>query len=161
VTRDYALDYRRIVIRLPTGTRDFSGPHSLQIGTGTHPAFYSVGTGGCYPGRSVRGVKLKLTTQHLLVPSFRMTGALRPLPPLPSLRENKNFFIFLYLPHFFDSSLIYFILQYYSYPFSILTLSLPFLNHFLISPLFILLPFLVLCFSDLFLVSVSSLSLLL
>jgi hypothetical protein len=48
------------------GVRNFSSVHSVQIGTGVHPASYPMGTGGSFPlGYSGGGVKL---TIHHLVP---------------------------------------------------------------------------------------------
>jgi hypothetical protein len=36
-------------VRLPAG-HDFYLPHSVQTGSGAHPASYPVGTGGDFPG---------------------------------------------------------------------------------------------------------------
>jgi hypothetical protein len=47
------------------GVRHLSLLHSFQIGSGAHPASYSVGTGGSFPG-------VKLTTHLQLVPRSRM-----------------------------------------------------------------------------------------
>jgi hypothetical protein len=35
--------------------QDFSLPHSVQTGSGAHPASYSIGTGGSFPGRKRQG----------------------------------------------------------------------------------------------------------
>jgi hypothetical protein len=46
-------------VRFPTGERDFSLLHSVQTGSGAHPASYPMGTGGYFPeGKAARGVKL-------------------------------------------------------------------------------------------------------
>jgi hypothetical protein len=37
-------------VLFPAGTRDFSELHSIQTGTGAHPASYPIGTGGSFPG---------------------------------------------------------------------------------------------------------------
>jgi hypothetical protein len=36
-------------IRFPTGERDYSLLHSVQTGSGAHPASYPVGTGSSFP----------------------------------------------------------------------------------------------------------------
>jgi hypothetical protein len=40
----------RIWVIFPAGSRDFSLLHSVQTGSGSHPASYPMGTGGCLPG---------------------------------------------------------------------------------------------------------------
>jgi hypothetical protein len=58
-------------VRVSEWTRDFSVLHSVQSGSGAHPAFYPVGSGCSIPsGKIVRGVKL--TTLLRLVPRSRM-----------------------------------------------------------------------------------------
>jgi hypothetical protein len=47
---DYGLDDRAIEVRSPTGAEVFSYSPCVQTGSGAHPAFYSMGTGGSFPG---------------------------------------------------------------------------------------------------------------
>jgi hypothetical protein len=48
---DYGLDDRAIEVRSPTGA-DFSSSPCVQTGSGAHPAFYPMSTGGkARPGR--------------------------------------------------------------------------------------------------------------
>jgi hypothetical protein len=42
-------------VRFLTEARDFSLLHSVQTGTGTHPASYPMGTRGSFPGDKVAG----------------------------------------------------------------------------------------------------------
>jgi hypothetical protein len=70
----YGLDHRGSRVRFPAGAGNFSFHHRVQTGSGAHPAFYPIGTGGSFPG----GVKL--TTYLHLVPRSRMRGAIPPLP---------------------------------------------------------------------------------
>jgi len=51
--------------------------HRLQIGSGAHPATYSMGTGSLIPGMKWRDVKL--TTHLQLVPTLRIRGDPTPL----------------------------------------------------------------------------------
>lgn len=60
--------------------REISVCHNVQTGSGTHQAFYSVGTGVIFQGLSGRGVKFK-TGFHLVL-RIRMSGAL-PLYSAP------------------------------------------------------------------------------
>jgi hypothetical protein len=39
-----------IVVRFPTGRRNFSLFHNFQIGNGAHPASYTMGIGGFFLG---------------------------------------------------------------------------------------------------------------
>jgi hypothetical protein len=43
-----------IGVRSPTGAEDFSSSPCVQTGSGAHPAFYPVGTGGSFPGGKAR-----------------------------------------------------------------------------------------------------------
>jgi hypothetical protein len=54
----YGLDDRGSMVRFPAWAEDFSPHHRVQNGSGTHPAFYPMGTrssfhGGKRPGREV------------------------------------------------------------------------------------------------------------
>jgi hypothetical protein len=51
---DYGLDDRVIGVRSPAGTEDFSSNLCVQIGSGAHPASYTMGTGGHFPGGKAR-----------------------------------------------------------------------------------------------------------
>jgi hypothetical protein len=46
----YGLDDRGPRVRFPAGAGNFSLRHRVQNGAGAHPAFYSVGTRGSFPG---------------------------------------------------------------------------------------------------------------
>jgi hypothetical protein len=46
---DYGLDDWGIEVRSPTGA-DFSSSPCVQTGSGAHPAYYPMGTGGSFPG---------------------------------------------------------------------------------------------------------------
>jgi len=37
-------------VQVPAGIGNYSLHHRVQTGSGPHPAFYSMGTGGSYPG---------------------------------------------------------------------------------------------------------------
>jgi hypothetical protein len=50
VVSDYGLDDRAIGIRSPSGAKDFSCSLCVQTGSGAHPAFCTMGTGGPFPG---------------------------------------------------------------------------------------------------------------
>jgi hypothetical protein len=50
---DYRLDDRAIEVRSPTGA-DFCSSPCVQTGSGAHPAAYSMGTGGSFPGGKAR-----------------------------------------------------------------------------------------------------------
>jgi hypothetical protein len=53
---DYGLDDRAIGVRSPAGGNDFSSSLCVQTGSGAHPASYTMGTGGPFPGgKSVAG----------------------------------------------------------------------------------------------------------
>jgi hypothetical protein len=41
-------------VRSPTGAEDFSSNLCVQAGSGAHPASYTVGTGGTFPGDKER-----------------------------------------------------------------------------------------------------------
>jgi hypothetical protein len=51
---DYGLDDRAIEVRSPTGAEDFPSSPCVQTGSGVHPAFYLMGTGGSFPGGKAR-----------------------------------------------------------------------------------------------------------
>jgi len=45
-----------IGVRVPAGAGNFSLHHSVQTGSGSHPASYSLGTVGSFPENKVAGV---------------------------------------------------------------------------------------------------------
>jgi hypothetical protein len=51
----YGLDDRGSRVRFPAGAGNFSLHHRLQNGSGAHPASYSMGTRGSFPGGKVAG----------------------------------------------------------------------------------------------------------
>jgi hypothetical protein len=51
---DCGLDDRAIEVRSLTGAEDFSCSPCVQTGSGAHPASYSMGTGGSFPGGKAR-----------------------------------------------------------------------------------------------------------
>jgi hypothetical protein len=64
---DYGLDDRAIGVRSPAGAKDISSNLCVQTGSGAHPASYTMGTGGTFPGGK-RGRGVTLTTHPHLVP---------------------------------------------------------------------------------------------
>jgi hypothetical protein len=61
IVSDYGLDDRAIGVRSPAWTKDFSSSLCVQTGSGAHPASYTMGTGGPFPGAK-RGRGVTLTT---------------------------------------------------------------------------------------------------
>jgi hypothetical protein len=51
----YGLDDRGSRVRFPAGAGNFSLHHSVQNGSGAHPASYPMGTGGSFPGGTAAG----------------------------------------------------------------------------------------------------------
>jgi hypothetical protein len=52
----YKIGGRGIGVRFPASARDFSLLHSVQTGSGAHPASYTMGTRGCFPGGKAAGL---------------------------------------------------------------------------------------------------------
>jgi hypothetical protein len=50
----YGLDGRAIEVRSPAGEKDFSSSLCVQTGSGAHPAFCTMGTGGPFPEGKAR-----------------------------------------------------------------------------------------------------------
>jgi hypothetical protein len=48
------VDDRAIEVRSPAGAKDFSSSLCDQTGSGAHPASYTMGTGGPFPGGKAR-----------------------------------------------------------------------------------------------------------
>jgi hypothetical protein len=68
------------------GTREFSFVPSFQTGSRVHPAFYSIGIVGSFPGNNVVcGVKLSTSSTMVKVDKFL------PLVFMKSLRWTCNF----------------------------------------------------------------------
>jgi hypothetical protein len=51
---DYGLDDRVMEVRSPAEAKDFSYSLFVQTGSGAHPAFCTIGTGGPFPGGKAR-----------------------------------------------------------------------------------------------------------
>jgi hypothetical protein len=51
----YGLDDRDSRVRFPAGSGNFSPHHSVQNGSGAHPACYPMGTRGSFPGGKAAG----------------------------------------------------------------------------------------------------------
>jgi hypothetical protein len=64
IVSDYGLDDRAIGVRSPEGSKDVSSNLYVQTGSGSHPAFCTVGTGGPFP-RAKRGGSVTLTTHPI------------------------------------------------------------------------------------------------
>jgi hypothetical protein len=69
IVTGYGLDERGGVVQFLAGVRDITLLYSLQAGYGAHPASYTVGTGGSYPGVKMGGGNL---TTCLLMQKLRM-----------------------------------------------------------------------------------------
>jgi hypothetical protein len=54
IVSDYGLDNRAIGVRSPAGAKDFSSSLCVQTGSEAHPASYTMGTGGPFPGGKAR-----------------------------------------------------------------------------------------------------------
>jgi hypothetical protein len=54
IVSDYGLDDRAIGVRSPEGAKDFSSSLCVQTGSGAHPAYCPMGTGGPFPGGKAR-----------------------------------------------------------------------------------------------------------
>jgi hypothetical protein len=54
---DYGLDDRAIGVQFPAGAKDFSSNLCVQTGSGAHPAFGTMGTGGPFSGLKARPVR--------------------------------------------------------------------------------------------------------
>jgi hypothetical protein len=54
IVSDYGLDDRAIGVQSPAGAKDFSSSLCVQTGSGAHPASFTTGTGGPFPGGKAR-----------------------------------------------------------------------------------------------------------
>jgi hypothetical protein len=75
----YGLDDRAIGIRSPAGEKNFSSILCVQTGSEAHPASYTMGTGGLFPGAK-RGWGVTLTTHPYLMPRSRMSRSYTSSP---------------------------------------------------------------------------------
>jgi hypothetical protein len=55
IATGYGLDDRGSTVRFPAGVGNFSLHHHDQTGSGAHPASYSMGARGCFPGDKAAG----------------------------------------------------------------------------------------------------------
>jgi hypothetical protein len=55
IALSYGLDDGGSRVRFPAGAGDFSLHHRVQDGSGAHPASYSMGTRGSFPGGKAAG----------------------------------------------------------------------------------------------------------
>jgi hypothetical protein len=54
IVSGYGLDDRAIEVRFPAKEKDFSSILCVQTGSGAHPAYCTMGTGGPFPGTKAR-----------------------------------------------------------------------------------------------------------
>jgi hypothetical protein len=54
IVSDYGLDDRAIWVRSQAGAKDFSSSLFVQTGSGAHPAYCPMGTGGPFSGGKAR-----------------------------------------------------------------------------------------------------------
>jgi hypothetical protein len=80
VVSGYGLDDRAIEVRSLAEGKDFSSIVCVQIGSGAHPAFCTMGTGVHSPGLK-RGRGVTLTTHPHLLPKSRMSRSYMCSPP--------------------------------------------------------------------------------
>jgi hypothetical protein len=74
----YGMDGRGIGVKSPAGAREFSLLHSVQTGSGAHPASYPNGTWGSIPGVKRKGYE----ADHSPPPSAEVKNG-EDIPPLP------------------------------------------------------------------------------
>jgi hypothetical protein len=55
IALDYGLEDQGFRVRFPEGAGNFSLHHRVQNGSGAHPASYSMGTRGSFPGDKAVG----------------------------------------------------------------------------------------------------------
>jgi hypothetical protein len=78
-------DDRRSRVRFPAGVGNFSLHHRVQNGSGAHPASYTMGSRGSFPGNKAAGASSWPLTS-IQCQGQRMSGAIPPLPNTPSWR---------------------------------------------------------------------------
>jgi hypothetical protein len=80
IVSGYGLDDRTIEVQSPAGAKDFSSNLCVQTGSGAHPAFCTMFTGGPFPGAKVRPGRNADLSPHL-VPRSRMSRSYISSPP--------------------------------------------------------------------------------
>jgi len=89
---DTRLRAGRSRFRIRVGARGFSFLHTVQTGSGAHPASYSIGTGSPPPLPVKAAVfRVKLTTHLHLMPSLKISGAVTLLPLTYLLHGAESF----------------------------------------------------------------------
>jgi hypothetical protein len=78
IATGYGLDERKIGVRFIAGAGNFSPRHHVKTGSGAHPAFYPMGTGGYFPEGKVGG-ELSGPFTAIRCWGQRMRGAIPPL----------------------------------------------------------------------------------
>jgi hypothetical protein len=73
IVSDYGLDDRAIGVRPPVGAKDFSYGLFVQTGSGAHPAFCTMDTGGPFPRAKARPVRDADHSPPHLVPRSGMS----------------------------------------------------------------------------------------
>jgi hypothetical protein len=61
-------------LRFPTGPSDFSPLHSVQTGSGTHPAPYTMNTRACFPEVCFTVSSIRQRSHNTLVSRFRIAA---------------------------------------------------------------------------------------
>jgi hypothetical protein len=80
IVSDYGLDDRAIGFRSPAGENDFSSILCVQTGSGAHPAFCPMGTGGPFPRGKAWSERDADHSLHL-VPRSWMSWSYTSSPP--------------------------------------------------------------------------------
>jgi len=92
--------YRSSRVRFPAEAGNFSPHHSVQSGSGAHPASYPMGIRGCFHGGKAAG-EWSWPPNPISCRGQRVSGAISPLPNTPSWRgaqlKNRDNFIFTIL----------------------------------------------------------------
>jgi hypothetical protein len=72
-------------VRIPVGARDLSFTQIVQIASGVHPAFLSMGTTALFSmgQEGSKAVGLEIDRSPHLAPRLRMSGAIPQLPLYP------------------------------------------------------------------------------
>jgi hypothetical protein len=76
----YGLDNRAIEVRSPAGADNFSSSLCVQTGSGSHSAFWTMGTGGFFPGVKSPPGRDADHSPHL-VPRLWMSRSYTSSPP--------------------------------------------------------------------------------
>jgi hypothetical protein len=84
IVSGYGLDDRAIEFRFPAGAKGFSSSLCVQTGSGAHPASFTMGTGGPFPGDKARPGRDADHSPHL-VPRSSMSRSYMSSPPRASM----------------------------------------------------------------------------